>query len=164
MPATYDKIATYTAPSAVASYTFSSIPSAYTDLVLVINGSFSTATTGYVSYRANSDTGTNYSYTRLYGDGTSAISGRNSNKTLGAFDVFNSGTERWMVTANFMNYSNSTTNKTIISRQNNASTLAGSVVNLWRNTAAITSVTLLEETGLSFSTGTTFALYGIKAA
>jgi hypothetical protein len=162
--ATYEKIATYTAPSAVTSYTFSVIPGTYTDIVLVINGGFSTATTGYVSYRVNGDTGSNYSYTRLYGDGTSALSGRNTNKTLGAFDIFNSGTEKWMIIAQFMNYSNATTYKTTLSRQGNGATLVGTLANLWRNTAAITSITLLEELGLSFATGTTFTLYGIKAA
>jgi hypothetical protein len=36
-------------------------------------------------------------------------------------------------------------------------------VSLWRSTAAISSVLIVPETG-SFSTGSTFTLYGIKAA
>ena len=69
-----------------------------------------------------------------------------------------------MAVANFMNYSNATTYKTTLSRQADASTLAGCNANLWRSTSAITSITLLEELGLSFSSGSTFTLYGIAAA
>ncbi len=63
---------------------------------------------------------------------------------------------------NVMNYSNTTTYKTILSRSSDLYTEAS--VNLWRNTAAITSIIIGAQGAYTFSAGSTFTLYGIKAA
>jgi hypothetical protein len=75
------------------------------------------------------------------------------------------------VITNIQNYSNSTTYKTILTRTNNAAgssaqLLVGAQVALWRNTAAITSITILGDQGTpsNLATGSTFTLYGLKAA
>jgi len=62
-----------------------------------------------------------------------------------------------------MNYANSTTNKTVLSRGNNTGNHTIAYVGLWRSTAAITSM-LLGTTGSTWMAGSTFTLYGIKAA
>ncbi len=63
-----------------------------------------------------------------------------------------------------MNYSNTTTYKTFISRSGNGTGgFANSTVNLWRSTAAITTVYLFAAGG-SLDAGTTATLYGIKNA
>ena len=62
-----------------------------------------------------------------------------------------------------MNYANTTTYKTNISRSNNASTGVDAIATLWRNTAAITSVKVYPASG-NMATGTIATLYGIKAA
>jgi hypothetical protein len=62
-----------------------------------------------------------------------------------------------------MNYSNSTTNKTVVARANNAGNQLNALVALWRNTAAITNVTVDAIFG-SFNSGTTVSLYGIASA
>ena len=67
------------------------------------------------------------------------------------------------VIVQFMNYSNTTTNKTVLSRANNAATGTDAIVNLWRSTAAITSIYVYVPSG-NFATGSTFTLYGILAA
>jgi hypothetical protein len=164
MTATYDKIAAYTVPSAASSYTFSSIPSTYTDLVIIGNTIISSGTGAEFSLRFNSDTGGNYSNTYLLGTGSSAASGRGTNFTYAdcGFLSANSGNPNTRI-VNVMNYSNTTTNKTIISR--GSSDNGGQVIayaNLWRNTSAINSVTIFTQTG-NYATGTTFAIYGIKA-
>jgi hypothetical protein len=74
-----------------------------------------------------------------------------------------------LFTCHFMNYSNSTTYKTMLGRQGTASSTAGGAsltVSLWRNTSAITSIQLQLDFGSSnrWYTGSTFTLYGIKAA
>lgn len=164
MPAddTYVPLFSTTLGSAQASVTFSSIPSGYTDLVLIYNGS-SVSNTQSLDVRVNSDSGSNYSLTALYGDGTSATSFRLSNYTYGR--VANFGTTRGTAIAQFMNYSNTTTNKTWISRSNDSSADVIAFVNLWRSTAAITSITLQNiGGGLNIAAGSTFALYGILAA
>ena len=73
MPAsnTYESISSVTLTSNSTTVTFGSIPQTYTDLVLVIVAKI---TSGGLDMfiRFNSDTGSNYSYTQLYGNGTSA--------------------------------------------------------------------------------------------
>jgi hypothetical protein len=63
-----------------------------------------------------------------------------------------------------MNYSNTTTYKTIISRGDNPGFLVIALANLWRSTSAINIITMVSETGNNFVTGSTFTLYGITAA
>ena len=166
MPKTYTPIATQTLTSASATVTFSSIPATYTDLVLVTSSKKDVATAANEAIRFNSDTGSNYSYTLIEGTGSAAQSGRATNATSIALDdsalVDNSGFRPAIVS--IQNYSNSTTYKTILSRANNASRGVDAMVGLWRNTAAITSVSIILQGGTSFAIGSTFTLYGIKAA
>lgn len=106
---TYTPIATTTLGSAQASYTFSSIPGTYTDLIVVVKGDGSANTNGLMQY--NGDTGTNYSMTALYGTGSAAFSARSSNDgqiQLGGFDGASQGT----ILISILNYSNTTTYKT----------------------------------------------------
>jgi hypothetical protein len=117
----------------------------------------------------NGDTGSNYSFTELYGTGSSAASSRNSSQTSGRFDNYAtpSTTGMYLLVAQFMNYSNSTTYKTVINRSNNAGGTYPGVqtnVNLWRSTAAITEIGVSPQFADTWAVGSTFTLYGIKAA
>jgi hypothetical protein len=159
MPATYDCIATTTLGSAQGSVTFSSIPSTFTDLVLVI----STRTSGgnAMTYQLNTDsTASNYSQTALGGDGSTAFSFRQSLNTLGAANSSAFNVYRF----NFQNYSNTTTFKTVLASGGNASADVRSAVSLWRNTSAINQIILAMYSGETFQSGSTFTLYGIKSA
>jgi hypothetical protein len=162
---TYTPIATQTLGSAAASYTFSSIPSTYTDLVFIANVKPSIA--AYMGYgQFNGDTGTNYSETLLYGTGSTAGSARESNRTnlyFGNWTTQNSTSSFTNYIINIMNYANTTTYKTTISREADPNTETNAVVNLWRSTAAINSFTFSLNTG-NFLAGSTFTLYGIAAA
>lgn len=160
---TYTPIATQTLSSSAASVTFSSISGAYTDLVLVC--SYIKSTTANARIQVNGNTATNYSNTALYGDGTTAASGRDSSVSYYYLtsQYTASTTNPTIGIVNFMNYSNTTTYKTIISRGGVASTGTDATVGLWRSTAAITSIELNTATG-TFSTGSTFTLYGIARA
>jgi hypothetical protein len=165
MPAgnTYEAIRTETLASAQASVTFSSIPSTYTDLVIVFAG---TAVTGnnYMGLQFNGDTGNNYSSTLLRGNGTAAQSARLSNQPQ-ADTAYGSpvNTDQNNIIVQIQNYSNTTTYKTMLSRSNSASVETSATVALWRNTAAITSI-VLKLTSNNFASGSTFSLYGIKSA
>ena len=166
MPSTYEPIATQTLGSAVATITFSSIPSTYTDLLLVSNIRFTGGGgESVMNCQVNSDSGTNYSRTRLVGDGSSASSDRTSNTSdfiVGAGT--DSGSEWSVGIANFLNYSNTTTNKTVLTRTNVTSSRVMAIVGMWRNTAAINSLYIFNNGATNFATGSTFTLYGIKAA
>ena len=162
---TYVAIATQTLASAAYTVTFSSIPSTYTDLVLIMNAT-TTANTKNPVFRFNSDTGTNYSNTELYGDGSSAVSARKTSVSAiygGAVGV--SGGNESTIICNIQNYSNATTYKTALIKTASAFNSIDVVVGLWRNTAAITSIDILTlSSGQNWSIGSTFTLYGIAAA
>jgi len=158
MPKTYEPIATTRLTSSAATYTFTSIPSTYTDLVLVHNGSVSTAGSYYI--RVNSDTGNNYSTTLIYGDGSSGGSLRDSNTNI-AWSGYNDTGQATNI-SNFMNYSNTSVYKTILHRSSQG-TSSSARVSLWRSTAAINSIYIATQFG-TFNPGSTFTLYGIKAA
>lgn len=166
MPKTYEPIATATVSSTGGTVTFSSIPSTYTDLILVSRVLRGTTGSGggLVDVQINSDSGSNYSWTQVYGNGSSTVSSRATSTTsvfAGATPDYASGA--WAVNiCQFMNYSNTTTFKTAILRVNDPSNYTGAVVNLWRNTSAISSLYL--NTASGFYIGSTFTLYGIKAA
>jgi hypothetical protein len=164
MAVTYTPIATTTLGSSAASYTFSSIPSTYTDLRLIVNG-VQTGTSGNPYITINSDTGTNYSITVLSGNGSTATSARSTNASFMYFGITAEvrNTLIFTATLDLMNYSNTSTFKTVLSRGNNASFGADAIVGLWRNTAAISSITVDLDAG-NWNTGTTFTLYGIAAA
>jgi len=160
MPATYEPIATTTLGSTQNQVDFNTISSAYTDLVLVFNGGVTS--TADIWLRMNSDTGSNYSRTRLTGDGSSAASTRNSGASTIFVSVGTVGSNANMI-INIFNYANSTTYKTTLTRFNSSAYTAASV-GLWRSTSAITSLTLKAEAADTFTSGSTFTLYGIKAA
>ena len=161
---TYTPIATNTLSSAAASVTFSSIPSTYTDLIIVTQAI--SATADDVGIRFNSDSGSNYSQTWVSGNGTAGFSGRYTSSTSVYIDIYGSMGTTLFNNANLhiMNYANTTTYKTFLSRSNRAGTGIDAIVGLWRSTSAISTIVLAPTTGVNFSSGSTFTLYGIAAA
>ena len=163
MALTYEPIATTTLGSATATVTFSSISSTYTDLILICYGGIGGNEFGF---QVNGDTGTNYSYTTLAGNGTAASSTRNTNYNGIGLGGLSSSSAPAIVS--IQNYSNTTTNKTILVRGEQTRSGVSSVianVGLWRNTNAITSIVIKDIAGSNnISSGSTFTLYGIKSA
>jgi hypothetical protein len=162
---TYTPIATNTLGVSTASVTFSSISGSYTDLVIVVNAKAAT-TAADVCFRVNGDSGNNYSRTYLAGTGTAALSGRQANWSFGrsSSESYMNTTELGVYILNFQNYSNSTTYKSVLCRGNRAGSGVDTTINLWRNTAAITSIEIAPEFSTNFASGSTFTLYGIAAA
>lgn len=162
LPSTMTPIATITLASSSASVTFSSIPQTYTDIVLVINGQSSNGSAGYVGTVFNGDTSALYSTNRLLADGSSVSTNRYSgqNFTLGGTMWGTIGT----VIHHIQGYSNTATFKTFLTRDNNAANRIGVTVSLYRSTNAITSVLSNCPDGSGFAAGSSFTLYGIKAA
>ena len=162
----YEVISTQTLGSAVASVTFSSIPQTYTDFVLVVSNLSAASASNAFKMQVNSDTGNNYSCTFVEGDGTLAESGRRTSTNSFNFMDQVIGTNAYSINIiNFMNYSNTTTYKTVLSRSSTAGTAVEAAVNLWRNTNAISSfVIFFAASGNDIQSGTVFTLYGIKAA
>jgi len=174
MAKTYEPISTQTVGTAVATITFTSIPQTYTDLVFVGSTYYSASVAMVV--RFNNDSTSNYSYTILGGStaapGNGSYSGRTTSQTsinlLAYYATTNSNANIFAPTvAIFNNYSNTTTYKCLLSRSfafdNGSGKDSELFLGLYRSTSAITRVDLITSSG-NFAVGSTFTLYGIKAA
>lgn len=158
MTATYSTIQTYTIPSLTTAFTLSSIPSTYTDLVLVFAGGTAAPTGVYV--RFNGDSGSNYSTTRASGYAVGKNSSRASNQSR--VEIGGSWSSTNLMTINLQNYSNTSITKTGICRTSDGTDTVAQSVILWRNTAAINSIAFSTD-ATNFTAGTVITLYGIKA-
>lgn len=173
---TYDNLATTTLGSTTDSVTFSSFPSTYTDLIII--GSCRDGSTSFYDaqcgVRFNSDTGANYSNRRLAADKTTVNTYGNTNANyalLGDIPNQTSGysANTWgTLEFQIFNYANTSMNKTALGRSagifDGTNTRVYSVVGMWRNTSAITSITIYTNSGVGFVSGSVFTLYGVTAA
>lgn len=166
MAVTYEPIATTTLGSNTDPVTFSSIPSTYTDLKIVVNALISTNAT--LSMYFNGSTSALYSYTLIRGNGTTISSAQQLNGSY--IDLnFNladgSTTIPQFISIDIFNYAGSTNKSLLVSKyfDRNGAGVTGSLVGLWRNTSAISSVSFTTQ-GSTILPGSTFTLYGIKAA
>jgi hypothetical protein len=154
--ATYALIEKQTTSSTTNTVTFSSIPNTYTDLIIISDSRG--AGPNFLGYRFNSDTGSNYSFTALTGNGSAASSSRSSNATNLGMGLVNSNPFNLFY---LFDYANTTTYKTALSKRGDAAFGIDAYSGLWRNTAAINAITIFS--GSNFDTGSTFKLYGIQA-
>jgi hypothetical protein len=150
-----------------SSITFNNIPQTFTDLKLSISmrGLDSALTEPWV--RFNGDSATNYSFTRIYGNGSSTSTDRGTSNTVMVI-LASPGTSYTASTFGsgdlyIPNYVKSNF-KSVISdtvTENNATlSFAMLFAGLWRNTSAITSITV-GPNGTGFAQHSTFTLYGI---
>ena len=162
MAATYTPIASITLVAATSSVTFNSIPQTYTDLICVEIGATVSGASNLTFYVNGDNAGTTYSRTALYSTGSAAGSSRGSNSAVAYANSVTTAISDNQI--HLFNYANTTTYKTFLTKGGNASDQVVTRVNLWRNTAAITSLSLACDGGNSFASGTTFNLYGILGA
>ena len=159
---TYDLIASSVITSSTANVTFSSIGSGYRDLVLVVNARPVNNDVG-LRLRVNSDTGSNYPYVTMYGDGSTAASttATATSITLGV-GLASPNTANTLAVAQFLDYSATDKHKTILGRTNiPTGTYPGVTADAyrWASTSAITAIEVYFGSG-NISSGT-FYLYGI---
>jgi hypothetical protein len=180
MPSTYTPIASYTVTGGTAtSYTFTSIPTTYTDLILIASfaGNYPSNDRSQLGVQVGNgsvDTGSNYSLTSMTGNGSTATSTRDTSQSQFSLATYplgpSSSLQRNNLIVHFQNYSNTTTNKTILGRatqvnSDNNTPAAVAEVGLWRSTSAINTIKVKDLSDLYyFYAGSYFTLYGIKAA
>jgi len=168
MANTYQLISSNVFTTAAASFTFSSIPATYTDLVIRYSTRASVAGTTR-SYRITMNgSATGYSWTYMNGNGASTDSAIGTSL---AFDLAlnqNGDTTTANTFTNgelyFASYASSTFKvmSSDTANENNATTAFRNVVaNLWQDTSAITSITIANPTD-NIMSGSSFYLYGIK--
>ena len=165
---TYVAIASTTLTSTANSITFSSIPATYTDLVIVgVGQGYTSPSYGQLQLFLNGDTSTNYSQTRVQEFAGSASSNRQTSWANGFptswLDWGTANQNVGMSILNVMNYANTTTYKTVLSRGFTPGFKTELSVLLWRSTAAITTINVaVNDTPMNVTT--VFSLYGITAA
>lgn len=161
----YTLIATQTLTTATASVTFSSIPNTYKDLVLECF-TRSTGASDALCIQFNGDTGSNYSFTQLYGTGSSALSNRGSNQTFIATTPELSSSAAGTYAPDYfqiMSYSNTSVNKTVLVRRNSTSSglVVGSQACLWRSNSAISSILVFSQSA-QLASGTAIKLWAVS--
>lgn len=165
MAITYEQIAWQSLSTSAATVTFSSIASTWTDLRLVITP-ISTGASDYNLFVKPNSIASYYHYA-MYGTGstigqvyTSETVGMNlisgtgfrNTPTVWTMDLYDYASARYKYATTFGTSRNNT---------NGYVTRHAYGIN---STAAITSLTISTDAGNNFATGSTFALYGIKAA
>lgn len=166
------EIATTTLGASAASVTFSSIPGIYKHLYLFFNVRTDRASNSdTVNWQANGDGGNNYDH--IYNLSlNAAISGATTTAATSAqfarvdaatstASNFGGGYALWP------NYSNASVKKICVAHSVAFGANAAASILLivtgsgWRSTAAITSITLIPNTGPNFVANSTFSLYGV---
>ena len=166
----FESIATVTGNGSASTLTFSSIPSSYKHLQ--IRGIYRDTASGTfintVRFTFNSDSGANYSYHWLRGDGSSVTAGGGGSSTiqLGGRFPYNGNTANvyGAIILNIQDYASTTKNKTTRAFGGTDINGTGQIdlgSDAWYSTSVINSVTLTAN-GTAFDTASTFALYGIK--
>jgi len=165
----YESIATATGTGSSGTITFSSIPSTYSHLqVRILGRSDAAFVTQTAVLTVNNDTGANYAYHSLSGDGTSvSVGGTASSSNIPRiFSVANNATASIMSVGiiDIHDYASTTKNKTVriwTGDDRNGSGRTALSSGLWINTSAINRVDITTQVG-NWTTASTFALYGIK--
>jgi hypothetical protein len=164
--ATYEPIATATVSSPTFPITFTSIPGTYTDLRLILTGAGDGGGLT-VRYTLNNDTSFIYSYTNMYGNGTSYNSARaagNSRWESSIVDLPQSTAGFGLFIMDLFNYAGSTNKVCLVTQSADGGSFQNVLrqVGLYPSTTAITRIDL--SANRNYATGTTATLYGIKAA
>jgi hypothetical protein len=154
--------------TAASSVTFSGLDaySDYKHLQIRMIARDSVGATALVA-NLNSDTGSNYSYHRLFGNGSSVGSGGTASQSYanmgnisGASSAANSFTALVTDVLDFSNSSKNTTLRTFSGGYD--FTWVSLYSNAWYNTAAVTSIELQPVGATSLVAGSRFSLYGSK--
>jgi hypothetical protein len=172
MANTYTLLETITVGAAgAASVTFNSIPqTGYTDLVVKMSARSVTDTPACIALvQFNADTGSNYLYRYIRGNGSAVdSSGANPNTSISLFIIAASNatastfgnSEMYIPNYTSANYKSVSIDG--VSENNATRAEAVLTTGLWSSTAAITSIKLSEGAG-NFAQYSTFSLYGVSA-
>lgn len=173
IPSSFESIATVTITSTSSTVEFTSIPQTYS--ALQIRGIAKIDMAGYakeIYCRLNNDTSANYGSHVLYGDGSNAQAagpqGTSFMRIAYAGAMGSSPTNQYGTSIiDIQDYTSTTKKKTLRSFSGADANAGGGFValgsGLWLSTSAVTSITLLLDSA-NFTSGTSFALYGIKGA
>ena len=161
----YDALATVTVPSGgTASISFTGIPTGYKHLqirtIALSSGTYSQDDI----VRFNSDSGANYSWHELVGNGGTANVYSGVSATYMPASILPDSTYPVAYVMDILDYQNTNKYKTTRSLwgvDRNGSGYVGLNSGSWRNTDVITTITISPNTGV-WNQNSSFALYGVK--
>jgi hypothetical protein len=164
---TFVKIAAVTVGAGGASsIDFTSIPSTYTDLMLMTSVRMANADIQNNLKIAFNGSSASMTVKRLYGTGTSVFSDSLSQNQTGNVNAANSTANTFGSTSlyipNYAGSNNKSSSSDGVAETNATNVNMGLYANLWSNTAAINQITLTGETTANFLQYSTATLYGIK--
>ena len=163
----YESIASATGTGSSGVITFSSIPATYKHLQIRMVARDNTAATHNLVYiNFNSDTGSNYSFHFLRGNGSAASASGAATQAAINYGGVASGTAATIAPTitDIIDYASTSkykTTRTITGFDDNTNGNVWLCSGLWQSTSAVTSLTLTNPFA-NFTTTSTFALYGIK--
>ena len=161
----FDLLETVT-PTGTTTLTFTGLDTytQYKHLQIRFTHQNATPTFSQLQVRLNSDTGSNYARHALFGDGSTVQSTANTSATfMQAGGSSNTANQFTAGVIDILDFSSSSKNTTIraLSGYPTGSPRIWFFSGFWNNTAAVTSITLLDSAA-NFATGSRFSLYGIK--
>ena len=163
----YELIATAFGSGSSATVTFASIPAGYKHLQMrmMVNTTLTYEQGSSMQIRFNGDAGANYTFHQLAGNGSgvNASSGlANNGARISYLSVPNNAITGMVV--DILDAFSTTKNTTVRALNGYAWTSQNISLRscLWINTAAITSISVVEENASNWSTRSRFSLYGIK--
>lgn len=169
MATTCELIAKTTLGSAASFIEFTSIPGTHDDLLVLASLRSSRNSGGdNVKLEFNGST-SNLSNRYLYGSGSSAASASSATAINGIicpdnFDTANTFGSARIYIPNYAGSTNKSVSAESVQETNATLSYIHIAAGLWANTAAITSLKLLPNTGPNFVTGSSVFLYGITKA
>jgi hypothetical protein len=164
----YESIVTYSNINGLNTVTFSSIPQTYKHLQ--IRTSTVATTDGYIESRFNSDSGSNYAWHILTGEGSATGASAQTSQTKLRITAFNNQmdtTNPYVSITDILDYTNTnkyTTIRTLSGKDSNGAGDINLISGVWLNSAALTSIELFlsPTSAKTYLTGSHIALYGIK--
>jgi len=173
MANTFELIASSTVGSGgTSTITFSSIPATYTDLCLKLSlRSGASAFNDYILIQFNSSGGTAYSDRQLTGSGSAASSANRSGNpyiyaiaSSGASNTASTFSNGEIYIPNYAGSSNKSISLDAVNENNGTEAYANLTAGLWANSAAITSITITNNSATNFVQYSTAYLYGVKSS
>ena len=163
----YELIETVTLTSAASSIEFTSIPQDGVDLLLKYSlrkdGTFEAS---YLQF--NSDTGSNYNFIRLYGNGSSAASTSGASQTFMLIgsnsistDTSNTFGNGGLVVSNYTGNTNKSVSSDSVSENNSTTAYQYLVAGSYSTSSAISSLKIVPVSG-NYVAGSTASLYKIS--
>lgn len=167
MANTYELIQSYNLVSAQANVEFTSIPSTYTDLLVVGSCRLARATNGGALNVNFNGVSTNLTEKNMWGSGSTITTGTDvglvalvpgANTTASTFSNFQ------LYIPNYAGSSNKSWSSDFVSENNASAGYVGIIAGLWSSTAAINAIKFIDNGAGNIDVYSTFYLYGVKNA